>query len=137
MIPAPINNEETSLGLVLVFSGCRFLDHHIVKQLLIGPDVSKVLFFDLRIPTSQIAGVYYILGSIKSRREVEEAFDKVQPRAVFHTVSPNPFLKNNQLLCSVNVDRTRNILAASQQHNSTRTLVIHPALQLYTIIVAT
>jgi sterol-4alpha-carboxylate 3-dehydrogenase (decarboxylating) len=38
-------------------------------------------------------------------------------------MSPNPFLKNNELFYSVNIDRTRNTLAASQQHDSTRALV--------------
>ncbi|KAL1603530.1 hypothetical protein SLS60_005118 [Paraconiothyrium brasiliense] len=115
-----MSDESVSLGTVLVFGGCGFLGHHIAKQLSIAPDVTKVFVFDVDTSKNRIPGVEYIASSITSKGDVDEAFRTVQPKVVFHTVSPGPFLKNNKLFYSVNVDGTKNILASAQKYECTK-----------------
>lgn len=120
---APINDEELSLGTALVIGGCGFLGHHIARQLSKAPDVSRVFVFDVDTSKNRIPEAEYIAGSITSKREIDEVFQKTQPKVVFHTVFPGPFSKNSSLFHSVNVNWTENIIAAAQKHNCTKALV--------------
>lgn len=119
----PMIDEESSVGTALVFGGCGFLGHHIAKQLTKAPDVTKVFVFDADTSKNRISGVEYISGSITSQDDVDAAFKNVQPKVIFHTVSPGPFLKDNKLFDSVNVGGTKNIIASAQKHSCTRALV--------------
>ncbi|KAJ4286526.1 hypothetical protein N0V90_013226 [Kalmusia sp. IMI 367209] len=83
----------------------------------------KSSVFDVDTSKNRIHGVECIAGSITSKGDVNEAFKSVQPKVVFHTVSPGPFSKNNRLFDSVNVDGTKNIIASAQKCDCTKALV--------------
>jgi sterol-4alpha-carboxylate 3-dehydrogenase (decarboxylating) len=118
-----MNDQTSSLDTALVFGGCGFLGHHIARQLSIASDVTKVTVFDADTSKNRIPGVDYIRGSITSEADVEEAFKSVRPKVVFHTVSPGPFLNNNELFYLVNVEGTKNILTCAQKYDCTKALV--------------
>ncbi|KAF1966799.1 NAD(P)-binding protein [Bimuria novae-zelandiae CBS 107.79] len=118
-----MSEQDLWLGNALVFGGCGFLGHHIAKQLSTASDVAKVFVFDKKTSKNCISGVEYITGDITSKDDVDEAFKCVQPKVVFNTVFPNPFLNDNKVFHSVNVDGTKNIIAAARKNNCTMALV--------------
>lgn len=118
-----MGDERQTLGTVLIFGGCGFLGHHIAKQLSAAPDVTKVFVFDVDILKNRVHGVEYIFGDVTSEDDVDKAFKTIQPKVVFHTVSPNPFLKDDTLFYSVNVDGTKNIITSAQKYDCTKALV--------------
>jgi len=90
---------------------------------LLAPDVIEVTVFDVNTLKNRISGVEYINGSITSKNDVELAFLTAEPTTVFHTVSPDPFSKSNQLFQAVNVDGTKIVLSCAQNCESTKALI--------------
>ena len=118
-----MSDEDISLGTILIFGGCGFLGHHIARQLSIAQDVTSVHVFDIDTSKNRIPGVTYITGSITSAQDVSSAFLNVQPKVIFHTVSPGPFLHDNRLFHAVNVTGTANILVGTQKNTCVKALV--------------
>ncbi|KAF1948848.1 C-3 sterol dehydrogenase/C-4 decarboxylase [Byssothecium circinans] len=118
-----MDSTAPDLESVLIFGGCGFLGHHIAKQATLAPDITKVTVADIDISKNRLPGVEYISGSITSKDDIERAFKIAQPTVVFHTVSPDPFCENHNLFHAVNVDGTKNLLTACQNHDITKALV--------------
>ncbi|KAI9798845.1 MAG: hypothetical protein M1825_004968 [Sarcosagium campestre] len=111
---------SSSLGSVLVVGGCGFLGHHIVSLLISAGNVSKVSVLDLRTTRNRqphSAQVAYYDGDITSPESIEPVFAAAKPDVVIHTASPVMVGDiSHELMQRVNVEGTRNLLAASASH---------------------
>ena len=105
-----MTNIQQHLGHVLVFGGCGFLGHEIVKQLLESNATNAVSVFDVRTDRNRLPTVAYHDGDISSKNDVQAVFNHVKPQVVFHTASPSAATATRDFLTKVNINGTRNIV---------------------------
>ncbi|KAI5295841.1 erg26, C-3 sterol dehydrogenase [Ascosphaera acerosa] len=71
---------------------------------------TKVSVLDLKTTNNRMPGADYYEGDIMSEDSLIEIFAKVKPDVVIHTVSPPMLEGNKEMLRTVNIDGTRNLL---------------------------
>ncbi|KAH8732403.1 hypothetical protein GQ44DRAFT_821683 [Phaeosphaeriaceae sp. PMI808] len=116
------------LGCVLVTGGCGFQGHHLIKQILDVEPNCKVYALDINTdrPLRRHAAATYLTCDIGDTAAVNAAFDKMQPppRVVYHTTCPPSMNLDPDIHWRVNVDGTRNMLAAADRVGSVHALVL-------------
>ncbi|KAF2088329.1 hypothetical protein K490DRAFT_40058 [Saccharata proteae CBS 121410] len=111
-------SEQKSLGHAVVTGGCGFLGHHIVKLLLQRFPDSRISVLDLRTTNNRVdsPNIEYHDGDITDADATKALFAKLRPDVVIHTASPHATIKNQDLMYKVNVDGTKNLLAAAREN---------------------
>lgn len=105
------------LGNVLVTGGCGFLGHHIVHQLLHDCQTESVSVVDLRCSHNRKDGARYFEADITDADKLAKVFADAKPDVVIHTASPlaaGDDVSSKELYDRVNVDGTKNVIAACQ-----------------------
>ena len=93
----------------LVTGGSGFFGHLLVERLLARGD--SVRNFDLTPADDEFAGVDFHRGDIRDASAVRRACEGID--AVYHNVAQQPLSKDPELMRSVNLDGTRNLLSAA------------------------
>lgn len=98
----------------LVTGGAGFLGQHLVQQ-LVDSGRYEVYVFDIREGPIKMAELKSIIGDLRSRESVEAACRGMD--VVFHVATAAPTASNSlnkELMDGVNIEGTRNIVAACQ-----------------------
>jgi nucleoside-diphosphate-sugar epimerase len=93
----------------LVTGGSGFFGHLLVERLLARGDSVRNL--DLTPADDEFAGVDFHRGDIRDAAAVRRACEGID--AIYHNVAQQPLSKNPELMRTVNLDGTRNLLAAA------------------------
>jgi len=102
----------------LVTGGSGFFGHLLVERLLArGDDVRN---FDLFAADDEFAGVEFHQGDVRDASAVLPACDGVD--IIYHNVAQQPLSKDPELMRTVNLDGTRNLLSAALQCGVTKTI---------------
>lgn len=106
---------------ILITGGCGFLGRHLVEHLLAEPRCPMLTLMDLRadnMDPSYAGRVKAVIGrDIRDYDAIADAFAGVD--CVVHLAGIVSFsLKDKDLLHSVNVDGTRNVLRAAAEHGA-------------------
>jgi sterol-4alpha-carboxylate 3-dehydrogenase (decarboxylating) len=110
--------SKASLGHVLITGGCGFLGGNIVSLLLLRYPKSTVSVIDIRTKLNRIESpkVSYHNCDITDLSAVRDVFQKIKPDVVIHTAATVPSgLITDAVMYKVNVDGTKNLLAAAQE----------------------
>jgi nucleoside-diphosphate-sugar epimerase len=102
----------------LVTGGSGFFGHVLSEQLLAKG--ARVRNFDLVAADDACDGVEFFQGDIRDRAAVDAACEGID--AIFHNVAQQPLSKNPELMRSVNIDGTGNLLAAAQRRKVGKTI---------------
>jgi sterol-4alpha-carboxylate 3-dehydrogenase (decarboxylating) len=107
--------DQSSLGKVVVVGGCGFLGSHIVKYIVERHPKTQIAVLDLRTTSNRhvSSNVSYHDGDITDLAAMTALFAQVRPDAVIHTASPHFDLKP-EIHDKVNVGGTKNLLRAAQ-----------------------
>ena len=121
-------NSDQTFGSVLVTGGCGFYGHNIVAAVLEAEPSCKVYAFDIDTDRSsrRHESTTYLTGDIADPIAVDAAFAamKPPPRVIFHTACPPSMNQSHALHWRVNVEGTRNLLAAADGIGSVHALVL-------------
>ena len=100
---------------MVVTGGCGFVGQRIVHFLLESDPSIQVVVFDVVVPAVRHERVEYVRGSISILDHVRQAFKGAD--SVIHTASiiPSVKMQGSRALEIVNVDGTRNVIAACQE----------------------
>lgn len=109
------SNATASLSPVIITGGCGFVGSHLAEGLLAEDPQCQAHVLDLHTEKNRVPGVSYHICDIASSADVESTFVAIKPQTVFHVASPDPLVLNPARFRSVNVDGTKNLLAASQK----------------------
>jgi nucleoside-diphosphate-sugar epimerase len=93
----------------LVTGGSGFFGHLLVEKLLARGD--SVRNFDLTAADDEFEGVEFHQGDIRDQVAVRRACEGIE--AIYHNVAQQPLSKNPELMRTVNLDGTRNLLEAA------------------------
>jgi nucleoside-diphosphate-sugar epimerase len=93
----------------LVTGGSGFFGHLLVERLIARGD--SVRSFDLTPADDEFPGVDVHLGDIRDAAAVRRACEGID--MVYHNVAQQPLSKNPELMRTVNLDGTRNLLQAA------------------------
>ena len=93
----------------LVTGGSGFFGHLLVEQLRARGD--EVRNFDLIAADDELPGVDFHQGDIRDERAVRRACEGIE--VIYHNVAQQPLSKNPELMRTVNLDGTRNLLSAA------------------------
>lgn len=110
-------------GPVLIFGGCGFLGHHLVREFANAPSNPKIAVADVNTERNRDPNATYHIANILNRDEVAKVFQEVKPQVVLHTISPNPFEVDHSLLEKVNIVGTQNIVECAKEVGTVRALV--------------
>ena len=116
------------LGPVLVVGGCGFLGHRIVSRLRESASL-QIWVLDLYTEHNRVAHVSYCDGDITSDSIVQAILQKVKPRTVIHTASPNVlaehpnFATRKALYEKVNILGTQNLIKCAGESGSVKAFV--------------
>lgn len=105
-------------GTVVVTGGAGFLGRHLVEQLVDSGLYEEVKVMDIRIPDDKVAGVTYVACDLRRPDDVKAAIQGAS--VVMHTATASPTganAYNKQLMKSVNVDGTQNVIDACLAHD--------------------
>lgn len=108
-------------GPVLIFGGCGFLGHHLVREF--SRATPNIFVVDINTERNRNANATYLTANILSRDEVAKVFQEVKPQVVLHTISPNPFEVDRSVLEKVNVVGTANIIECAKAIGTVRAFV--------------
>lgn len=108
-------------GPVLIFGGCGFLGHHLVREFT--RTTPKVFVVDINTERNRNPDAIYLTANVVSRDEVAKVFQEVKPQVVLHTISPNPFEVNRSVLEKVNVVGTENVVECAKAIGTVRAFV--------------
>ncbi|EOA86114.1 hypothetical protein ACJQWK_11841 [Exserohilum turcicum] len=110
-------------GPVLIFGGCGFLGHHLVREFARATPNTKVAVVDVNTERNRDPNATYYTANITKRDEIAKVFQEVKPQVVLHTISPNPFEIDHSLLEKVNVIGTKNIVDCAKEVGTVHALV--------------
>lgn len=102
-----------SLSPAIVTGGCGFLGSYLVETLLKDPGC-QVHILDIDTSRNRMSGATYHICDITLADNVKSAFLKINPKVVFHVVSPDPLSRDHACFQSVNVDGIHNLLMAAK-----------------------
>lgn len=105
--------SKLPLGNVLVVGGCGFLGHHIVSQLLKYD--AQISILDLTTTRNRHDGAHYHTADIASLPAVRAVLQQVQPTVIIHTAALPPTVNNKELLRTVNIEGTRNLVTCAEE----------------------
>ena len=100
----------------LVTGGSGFFGHLLVEKLLARGE--QVRNFDLNAADDEFEGVEFQRGDIRDADAVRRATDGVD--VIYHNVAQQPLSKDPELMRSVNLDGTHNLLLAAQASGVTK-----------------
>ncbi|KAI0016369.1 C-3 sterol dehydrogenase/C-4 decarboxylase family protein [Xylariomycetidae sp. FL0641] len=103
-----------SLSPVLVTGGCGFIGYHVVKGLLEAEPDCVVHVVDIRTDRNQIPKATYHNVDITQPQELKAVVFEVKPKTIFHIACPDSMVIQPSVFQAVNVDGTRNLLAAAK-----------------------
>ena len=116
------------LGPVLVVGGCGFLGHRIVSRLRESAGL-EIWALDLDTEHNRFHHVSYCDGDITSYSDVQAALQKIKPRTIIHTASPNVltehpnFATRKALYEKVNIIGTQNLIECAGKSGSVKAFV--------------
>ena len=116
------------LGPVLVVGGCGFLGHRIVSRLRESAALD-IWVLDLDTEHNRFHHVSYCDGDITSYSHVQAAIQKIKPRTIIHTASPNVltehpnFATRKALYDKVNILGTQNLVECAGKSGSVKAFV--------------
>ena len=116
------------LGPVLVVGGCRFLGHLIVSRLCESTAL-EIWVLDLNTEHNRLHNVSYCDGDITSYSHVQAALQKIKPRTIIHTASPNVLTEHPNFATrkaryeKVNILGTQNLLDCAGKSGSVKAFV--------------
>src|SRR5262245_57786970 len=93
----------------LVTGGSGFFGHLLVERLLARGD--RVRNFDLTAADAEFEGVEFHRGDIRDAAAVRRACEGIE--VIYHNVAQQPLSKNPELMRTVNLGGTRNLLTAA------------------------
>jgi len=102
----------------LVTGGSGFFGHLLVERLLARGD--SVRNFDLFAADDEFAGVEFHRGDIRDADAVRRACDGID--IIYHNIAQQPLSKDPELMRSVNLDGTRNLLSAALERGVTKAI---------------
>ncbi|KZF23740.1 hypothetical protein L228DRAFT_267710 [Xylona heveae TC161] len=115
-------SSRPNLGNTVVVGGCGFVGSHIVSMLKEKYE-ANVSVLDLRTTRNRHEGVAYYDCNITSIEEVRSVLDKVKPAVIIHTASPNLIEHRKDLMYSVNVKGTKNLIEAAGEAGGVKAFV--------------
>lgn len=98
---------------IIFVGGCGFLGAKLVQR-LVNDSSHDIHVLDIQTQHNTIPGPVYHQVDISSASSVLDLFRQICPKTVFHSATPPAALKDRQLYTRVNVDGTRNVLAAAK-----------------------
>jgi nucleoside-diphosphate-sugar epimerase len=102
----------------LVTGGSGFFGHLLIRRLLARGD--QVRSFDIIPSDDGLEGVAFQQGDIRDREAVGRACDGID--IVYHNVAQQPLSKDPELMRTVNLDGTRNLLSAAFERGVSKTI---------------
>jgi len=102
----------------LVTGGSGFFGHLLVERLLARGD--HVRNFDLFAADDEFEGVEFHHGDIRDVSAVRRACDGIG--IIYHNIAQQPLSKDPELMRTVNLDGTRNLLSAALECGVTKTI---------------
>lgn len=121
MSMAPITSP--SLGPIVVTGGCGFIGFHIVKGLLELDPGCQIHVLDIRTNRNRVDGAEYHNVDITSASDVEAVLAEAKPKTIFHVACPDSMVPLPDLFRRVNVDGTKNLLAAAAKIGTVQAFV--------------
>jgi len=99
---------------ILVTGGTGFIGKYLIEKLKEEGHEITVYAID----PLEIENVKVIIGDIRDNANLEEAFKKVQPELVFHLAAIVSYSAPKELMYSVNVEGTRNVVGKCLKYDS-------------------
>ncbi|MCD6163835.1 MAG: NAD(P)-dependent oxidoreductase, partial [Candidatus Odinarchaeota archaeon] len=99
---------------ILVTGGTGFIGRHLIEKLREESHDITVYAID----PLEIEGIKVIIGDIRDSANLEEVFKKVRPELVFHLAAIVSYSAPKELMYSVNVEGTRNVVDKCLKYDS-------------------
>ena len=115
-------------GPVLVVGGCGFLGHHIVSRLRESAAL-EIWVLDLDTKHNRFPHISYCDGDITYHSSVQAILQKIRPRTIIHTASPNVLTEHPNLATrkalyeNVNILGTQNLIECAGKSGSVKAFV--------------
>lgn len=99
---------------ILVTGGTGFIGRHLIESLKKERHEITVYAID----PLQIENVNVVIGDIRDEKNLKETFEKVRPDLVFHLAAIVSYSAPKELMYSVNVEGTKNVLDKCLKYDS-------------------
>lgn len=99
---------------ILVTGGTGFIGRHLIESL--NKEEHEITIY--AIDPIQIENVNIIIGDIRDETNLKETFEKVRPELVFHLAAIVSYSAPKELMYSVNVEGTKNVVDKCLKYES-------------------
>nr|MDO8045831.1 NAD-dependent epimerase/dehydratase family protein [Candidatus Baldrarchaeota archaeon] len=99
---------------ILITGGTGFIGRHLIEKLKEESHDITVYAID----PLEVEGIKVIIGDIRDNANLKEVFKKVQPELVFHLAAIVSYSAPKELMYSVNVEGTRNVVDKCLKYDS-------------------